>query len=249
MRPTKNIVIRDRDLKLFNYLFKNKIANAKQINRDIFDHCKMTATYKRLRKLEKHLFIESNVYKSQGQAKRAFSLTSKSFKNYIQQDGDIKLRKQLKSDKPNHDLCLVDIQYRLELCQTVVKYIPENILQSYSGQINFEFLEDFSKVHTDAYVRVKLTKGYYNLALEYEASFKHSYRYPQKIRSYYNNTSIDGVLIICKDKFVLENLKSAERSLGENSSPIMFYALIENVLNSEKEIHFQNINGNVLTIT
>ncbi|MBY0314738.1 MAG: hypothetical protein K2Q26_04420 [Bdellovibrionales bacterium] len=232
--------IRDIEQRLFSYLFVNKVATSSQIARDIYHNRSHQALYKRLNLLIKSGYLYAN-YNKELCGRLVYSLTLKSFRDFIRIDPNSFLRGQLQSNSILHDLDLVNIRQRLESLDTVEAYYSENVLRSGINLPEDELLSDLKLHNFDAILKIRKQNQSYLFALEYERTIKFSERYRKYFEKLYSNPTIGGVLYICRDSKVLNHIQQIEESVLAKNWPKFFYSTLPEVIDSNSSLAFYNL--------
>ena len=245
MRKKHNVVLKQRDLRLFQLLLEGKVLTKEQINRYIFKNVSDQCISARLKKLGDFGVIARGTFINEWKSKYYYALTPKGL-SHIQGLLINKItRKAIKSDSISHDLDLVDIRFALEQMETVKSYFTENILQSCDEFTRSSQFSPFVKLNSDAVADVQTPHGRVVLAIEYDATSKSSARYSKKLRAYYERHQIEGVLYIARNKCILESLKNVEKKVLQDvrEESKVYYTLLENVMVPSGEITFQTVDG------
>lgn len=247
MKPVNShIHIRDIDQKLFNYLFLNKVATSEQIKRDIFESISHQAIYKRLNKLMKFGYITANYHKELN-GRLVYSLTTKTFNQYIDGKSYLSKTKQLLSNSILHDLDLVDIRCKLKRFKQVKDYYTENLLKSGLSSLDAKTLEDFKGFQFDAIININRGSQIFLLPLEYERSLKFAARYLEYFKKLYARPEISAILYIGHNQKMLHKIQSYEKSMVQNAWPKVFYISLSDLLD-HNTVSFQNIKNEKITL-
>ena len=145
-------------------------------------------------------------------------------------------RQQTKSSHPAHDVVLVEIGERARKMSLVEKYVQENILQCCPDLFPSPRYEAFSRVHSDAGLKIVIKEKSFYLALEYEAILKSKARIKDKLFEYSLRDEIRAILYICKDAQIEKSLRKMEKEFWTGpkfslSSPLTSFS---RVLNQER---------------
>ena len=247
-RKKEGIRITKRDERLFKYLYVNKLANQKQINRDIFKGIVLTTVARRINKLIGEKYLVMNFLKGINGCYRTYSITEKSFKLYLVEEFDDVHREQFESNSPRHDLDLVDIRSVLFKRENIKLYISENILQS---GVELPEKDYFSliKHNPDAVLKVDVQGDIFTFCLEYESSMKSMQRYENFLRKYYLDGKVEAVFFIYKDKKIFDKILSLEKKIFSHRTPKLFYCSLENVLSAEDKITFFNFQNSKIFLS
>ena len=242
-------VVTQRDRKLFEYLFENKVSTCAAIQQDIFNNVSIQKIYRRMGKLERSNFIKKDCFSLNEQRVHIYNITDNAYKKYVVSDMADVRRKQLNSDSIEHDLTLLDIRRRILRCTGIVNYYSENSLQSSHRYYNSHIFRGYVLLRSDAVIELldeNKNTGY--IPLEYEASQKESTRYEKKINDYYMGSDTAVVLWICRNTKIQNSLIEARKALNTNEESKMYFSLLENVINNKDKIIFKNMEGKIVEL-
>lgn len=241
----KNIVLTDWDKDLFSYLHAQKCATLNQIERDLSYNKNRRTLNWRIWKLV-HCGYLVNLMSIDRNRAKVVAISKRCFKLFI--DGDLKVRKELKSDAISHDLDLIDIRSKLFNSKKVKNYHTENTLQTWKEEYDDSKIKPFIKLNTDAVMEVKIFKGYFYIGIEYESSRKGKSRYEDLMKSYYRNKEIDAVFYICKDEKLQSYMQKCEQKFKPEKDEFKFYyCTYENLINND-QIKFTTIDDATLEL-
>ncbi|MAZ46916.1 MAG: hypothetical protein CME65_00040 [Halobacteriovoraceae bacterium] len=234
-----NVEITKRDMKLFKYLFANKVATNEQIRVDVFEGSSKQVVHRRLDKLISAKYLDAKYLRTKGNCLIYF-LTNKAMTNYIGVKKDL-IKAHKKSYCPYHDLALVDIKRRLLESEKVTRYFSENILSSGICD-NDEKIKSIRELSPDAVLKVNIQGEEYLFTLEYERSQKAFKRYDTLIKNYYQNHHVQAVLFICENKQIQNQVMQAEKKIATTDDFKFFYTTLGEI----KSLSFINQNQEVL---
>jgi len=118
-------------------------------------------------------------------------------------------------------------------------------------QLGYNSNEFSGYVHlrTDAVIEVILdTDKTCYIPLEYEASQKEKSRYAKKLSDYNEVSNTSLILWICKNEQIKNCLAKTDKELIKENKPTLYFALLDNVQNSEGAVRFENANGKIIVI-
>jgi hypothetical protein len=234
------IEIVKRDIEILKDLFSYKVLSRDQIRDVYFSGSPRQVVNRRLKKLRSASLVRRINTDGDLRGKSVFSLTPKGFNLIDGSLGYVADKKRFKSDSIAHDLTLYDISKKMLSLDSVKSYWPENVLQSCSELHFSRDHEAFVRLRSDAQVRIERPKRTLSLALEYDATAKSKERYMKKVRDYYGNDMVDGILYICANKLILKRVMDADQEVVKDtgSSAKFCFSLLDNVLNSTTPMTF-----------
>ncbi|PIQ68552.1 MAG: hypothetical protein COV91_03425 [Candidatus Taylorbacteria bacterium CG11_big_fil_rev_8_21_14_0_20_46_11] len=244
MKQKRRIEFSKDDLKLFRYLHFFRAARIDQIRRDLFPQISVNTTYWRLKRLEKHDYLQGKYSRFHGN-KKVLGITTKTFKEFLA-NGDEK-RIEVNSKSVDHDLDLVDICRMIYSSQRIEQYISENELQTWQTYEENKNLKPALALNSDAVIKVTFDNGSFWLPLEYESNTKSSSRYRDLLYQLYNQLGLVAVLYVCKDKKVQNAIKKIEEKFHGKERPMIYYKLLDELKQSEGLI-FTARNGKMINI-
>ena len=234
-KKSRGVIIRDWDRKLFSYLLSSKVALIEQIERDLpKKYSTRHSLVVRLWRLRKHGFLSAQ-YSNLNKGEKVICLTKKSFDLFLSNGNETK--RQLKSDKVEHDLGLVDIHHYLKKAKKVSWTLTENDLHTWPGYRDNEKTRAFVELNSDGIVEVEFPNGKFLLALEYEANDKGRARYRELFQNYYAYEEVVAVLYVCKDDHIMKKVMSEEAEFIGNERRSFLYKTIEE-LKQDKTMTF-----------
>jgi hypothetical protein len=228
----------ERDLELFKYLFYLKGATRHQINRDIFGGVSKYVLHDRLFKLSQYGYIIRGLCDF-GPSRTFFYLSKKSLQVLDLFDSEVE-RRELKSGSPYHDFFLVDVRAKFLSAQGHIQYLTENQLQSMAfNDLGFNY-QCYRELHSDAFLRIKIGKGEFSGAIEYEQSTKRRRRYESLFSRYYATEDVAFVFYICRSLAFQENLMRIEKDIRGNKDSKFFFIAEDDFLKSSSAITLIN---------
>ena len=194
-KKQKVILIKEKDIALFNYLHFFKVATIEQIKRDVLPNLKRSTFYLRLKTLEDFKYITRG--RTLTRCGQWLSITRKCFDEFIATGDEVRV--ELMSNSLEHDLALVDICRYLKKSPRVLQYLSENELQTWQKYDKKDETSDIVSLQSDACILLKLDNGEYWIPIEYEASVKSEARYKEIIQKFYFSIMFTGN-ILCMQK-------------------------------------------------
>lgn len=245
-KKRSGIQIRDIEKKLFSYLFLNKVATSNQIQRDIYPNISHQALYKRLNLLIESSYLTANYHKELC-GRLVYSLTKKSFEDFVIGKSSKEFREQLKSNSILHDLDLVDIRSKFKGFKMVDGYYTENLIRSGVELGNNESIKEFKNFNFDAIIKINKVDKNHILALEYERSIKYASRYQEYFKKVYSRQEISAILYICGNQKTLDKIQSLEKAMIQNHWPKVFYTSLNDILKNTAAT-FINLKNEKITL-
>lgn len=222
---SQNIRIRDAEKNLFIYLFLNKVATSKQIQRDIYQGISHQALYKRLNRLIDSKYLSANYHKELN-GRLVFSLSQKAFNEFVAGKSLKASRQQLASNSVLHDLDLVDISFKLKRLNMVRGFFTENFIRSELESLDEENLKELKGINFDAIIKVYKDGRTHFLPLEYERTLKFVSRYKDYFKKVYSRPEVSAILYICQSQKALEKIQSFEKAVLKEAWPKVFYSTL-----------------------
>ncbi|MBF0363668.1 MAG: hypothetical protein HQK49_21800 [Oligoflexia bacterium] len=239
-RNKKLLMLTERDIKLFDYLFMNKVALPTQVNRDVFGNISLTDVYRRLRMLCNANLLENRGVIISKRPCQVFSLTKLGFCKLKGDDDFGKIRKQLNSDSIIHDIRLIDIQYRFKQLKMTLEYFSENLIRSNCEYAKVSLNGMLGNINCDSVVKMKFPKNEYFLPIEYELNQKGGKRYDNLFLNYYLNSKIEALLYIVHDEQILKCVVNRARSIGEGFPAKIFFITYDKFMQNTEQVIFTN---------
>ena len=206
MKKNSACFVDEEDQKLFDYIFRFKVASTAQIKRDIYPSVSIDVAYKRLQKFCRYKYLHRKAHRVNKQFTNVFSLTPLGFKDFITEKNA--KGKHLKSDTIDHDLKLIEIANRIQSGKRVNAYYTENALKCDFEVWDRQCLEAVKEVHPDAIARVHFPNGEYSVAIEYEARLKNPTRYEDLFYRYREKGgAVPGIFYICANSRILNKIQ------------------------------------------
>jgi hypothetical protein len=253
MRPNtifKKSITTTRDLKILEFLIESKIASRDQLNSVFFKNsdCKRVVN-KRINKLIHKKLITRVGLQIRERFLFCYRITDEGLKIVKSNLRLDLLKTPERSEKPDHDLILVDIRNKLLTLSQVTDYLTENALQCLEIEAIDAILLEFKKRNSDAALQVNINKKIFWLALEYENTLQSLTKIEKKIENIYTS-EINAVLLVCKTSSMQNSFQSAEKKhlAATKSHPKIFYQTLDVLLSANKSISFENILNLTLTI-
>lgn len=238
--------VTDRDKKLFQLLFENKVATSEQLQRLIFPEVNQRVAYRRIAKLVASGWLRKIGFPDGRIRKPVYSVTEKAFELFVREEGIELERVQLTSEVIAHDIVLVDIRHRFEKLSQLKRFYPENLLRSRTEFTRSDEFKCFTQLHTDAVAELFIQEKYrYLVPIEYEASIKSKERCQKKLFDYYVKFDGSTVFVICESEPVLKRMVEMDSELCQKFKPKMYFALLSDVINNPEKLTFTTSNQQV----
>ena len=242
-RKKRKVLLTERDKRLFEFLFRYKVATLKQVAKYLFKGAGYHTTCYRLGRLIKAGYLKRNYLEASKDGSCCYSGTDKALPILEQRWGSEIHRQQTKSEHPAHDVVLVEIGERARKMSLVEEYVQENILQCCPDLFPCSRYEAFSRVHSDAGLKVVIKEKPFYLALEYEAILKSKARIKDKLFEYALRDEIRAILYICKDGQIEKSIRKMEKAFWTGPKGIIYYIQLKDVLSQNKAWLFTNSEG------
>lgn len=237
--------ITERDQALFEYLFLHKIATAEQINRDVLGISHSNHVHRRLKTLVNYRYLKATTTVWNGKPRFAYYLSDIAFDRFISN----RIQRQwaqLKSDSADHDVVLVDLRKRFLSVKNVHHFVTENAIEAELSCPENLPVQPFLEMHCDGVIIYRSKGETFYFALEYEATQKAKPRYEEHLASYYIRSEIDGVIYVVKEPHIRTVLSQIDRGLSQGGKSKVFVGELKNVLNTKRNLAFENCNEEVL---
>lgn len=236
------IELQQRDVELIRFVYAHRVVSYSQIWQKFFANRTIGTISPRLRKLTRDGFLKSAMMPIRNNyTERYFMPSEKSYEVVRHHWGFEIDMPHYKSESIAHDMCLVDLAFRMEKLTQYSKLLPENILQSSSALSQDTFLGDLSRAQSDGALYVTGKSGRVILfALELELSTKNVERYKSKLSAYYLAKGIRGVLYVCADQTIMSLLTKADEEIRTDRDSILHFTLLADALADCDKITFRN---------
>jgi len=230
--------------KILHFLFENRIASAKIIHSYLFPENHIRGVNKHLKRLVDLDFIERRFITNENlRCLTLYSLTKSGFKYGLPEIEEVK-NIEIKSGKVKHDLMALRVRQRMSKLARVNQVWSENQIHFESEYFEEDHFQELSLIRADGALAMYSNNRTHYIALEYEASTKTKARNKSKLRTYTYMRGVSATLYVCKDKYIMNSLKKAEREYI-NSSHREFsnidYGLLEQVLDESQSPDFENV--------
>lgn len=243
MKSKLRVELTKRDFEVLKFLFEQRAATHKQIEKRFFSGCHRTVAQKRLSKLSEYGLITKFCTYHDEVNTTVYSVTAKGVGIIAKQYKHEITEPNFKSDSVNHDIGLVDMRERLEKSKMLIEYVSESVLQSCGGFKESEKFRAFSILNSDAALLIQTPKSTYQVALEYEASDKVESRYSKKLVDYYFAPSVDAVLYICGSGRIENLVRRADLDAGKKFEAKVFTCLENHARSDLESLTFLNRDG------
>lgn len=177
----------------------------------------------------------------------AYSLTPDGFKELKIQIALDLSDFQIKSNTPEHDLILTDLRIFFCKIKECHQFIPENIIRAKFLEEDLKALPVFRSIRADSAVLMTINNKNVWLSVEYERSQKAKSRYYKRIKSWYENENLSGVLLFSENKSLIQQMSDIDLAMLPHLHRKILYVTKDVVQSPTKEIKFYNCQGNPLT--
>lgn len=247
-KKAPKIILTDRDLLFFRFLFNHKVASVVQIKNYCYPTANIFNVRKRLRRLVDNHYLTEEAAAYADKMFRVFSLTHKGFRALLLVNPLRIYRKQLKSNSIIHDHVLVDIAHYLKQLRGTQYYLTENEIQCINFEKDFE-LNDYIKINSDAYLRLERGDYLFDIAIEYEHSQKSKEKYIHLAIDYYLSPSIDHVFYFYRNDWVKNAIVELEEEYYPECKPKFLFSKIDAHFYPKKNLSFKNRKGQEMTVS
>ena len=245
---TPKIIVNNRDLKIFSYLFEQKVASQKVIFENFFSKRAQNTMVGRLQKLFREKLIGKSGCDLNGRMQIYYSLKLKGFKA-IEQDFIFDTPDPyLKSDSIEHDLEICEIRNKLESYEMVDQYYSENYLQNCCFGEKSQVLLPLRELNADAGIVIKTNDGKFTAAVEYERRRKTADKYAKKFNDYYLRDDITAVFYICETKEIAKMIAKVDREIGAGFRAKIYTTMREDMSHLEKKLPLKNSNEDIFIL-
>ncbi len=238
------MLITDRDMQIFKFLFEQKIASQEQIARIFFPNATRVTVLQRLAKLVNGGYLRKYGMASGNRMVSVYGLTGQGLTKFQQLYRYKIARPNFKSDSMLHDIGLVDVRRSIESAKMVEDYLTENVLQTCASISNECAFQAGTKLNSDAMVVVRnQSSGIDWLAIELELSEKSGARYEEKLANYYLHSSISAVLYICGSDRIRRLIHQIDKKIGLEFDPKILTCNVRDCHFEETPLVFLNRDG------
>lgn len=242
------LVLTRRDIIFFKYLHACKVANTKQINRDIFRVGHRTCQY-RLMKLSQKKFIEKMPSFKDEDKSFVFSLSSKGMKAVNVNFENLIHGKRYRSDSIEHDLKLVNIRNIFLNFKMTKNYLTENQLQTYDLSNLDNTLNPLKEMRVDAVAWIQDNgKPKLMIPIELEISTKSASEYLNKITEIYYQSSMPFLFCICDSKETEKKIKKIEQDFIKDGRKKIFYSTYKDIISHHGIVNFISLDQQIFSL-
>lgn len=243
----QSVKITQRDINLFHYLFRNKVASVPQINRDVVTEASEKTCYARLKKLERAgLLRKTTVPFGRFSAYQIgkTGLSALASKGLV---GDKIAPSPVEVAKLEHDLILVDICSKIRTFQTCRSIVFENEIRLKT--VRHELLEHISRLQKipDAVLLVDEIGGPRVHALEYQRRLNDGSGWKKKLTQYYLSHFIDRVLLITDTEAEADRFRRLDREISVGSPRKLFATSLGTFLEGTEAAPFRASDGSAFS--
>lgn len=253
MRPktkAKRSVVTTRDLKMLEFIIESKLASRDQLNFVFFKNSKCKRVInRRINKLMQRNLISRIGVQINDRFLYCYELTDVGI-DTVKGSTRLSITKApQRSEKPQHDLTLVELRLKISSFNEVTDYLTENVIQSFDICAVDSYLLELKAHNSDAAIRVKVNSKSFWLALEFENTLQSLDKLEKKVTKIYDS-KINAIIFVCKNSSTLSSLQNIEKKHLETttSSPKIFYQKLDVLLKSNESISVINILNQSLTI-
>ena len=244
MSKLQSDFIPELDVVAIKYLHTVKVANARQINRDVYRFKNYRSVNRSLKKLVDRGLIQT-VYHSSQYPRKLYSATKKGFGKYVR-DG-FERRVQILSDSIPHDIVLSDIRSRFIDTGSARNYVTENELRCWQDYSDSPLFFNYVQSGCDAVAELDFPTGAVYFAVEYEASLKRMSRYRDIFSRYYLSDAIPFVLYIAGTKSLMSRMINHDKRYFSDKEAKIFYLLLSDFMTSDR-LELADRNGGILNL-
>ena len=247
----KKMILMPRDLEILEFLYRFKVANRDQLQREFFENTSLSAFWRRMALLHKVGLIKRAFYEENLKARRYYSLSKKAFNSVIRDNSSvIQSKGKLKSDSLYHDLGLVNIYQMMRNYDNIKAYYSENEIENTKiDGLSDHRLKNLRALKADSLVVCGGKSRDFFFSLEYERTMKSFPRYLGIFRDWIMVSDADAILLICENKGMIEKLKKFEAKEFPSAKPRIFYQTIDHVLEKPSTLIFFCRRGNTLSFS
>ncbi len=238
------IAIQSRDRKVLKFVFSYRVVTFEQISRKFFAKSHFTIASRRVRKMVEERLLKQIPSHKDGRLIKCLGITEKGLK-LVCEDWEFEIdNPYFKSESPIHDFHLAELGTRFESLTLFEHFYPENLLQSSTAFQGDPMFRDLVRLNSDAVLLLKDQNGDQLVyAVEYEASKKSPSRYVDKLGSYYQVGSIDGLLYICSSQMIADAVARADKQICKQDESFVYLTTEEDALKPSKKLIFRGTKG------
>lgn len=240
----KKFVLTERDIEILYLLFRFKTVGIDEIHQEVFPNVHYSAVTRRLRKLEMAKLIRRDVIWDE--AKRTVSLFSLTLLGLgkLKVAGNEIIRRQIKSNFPQHDLKFMKLALGLSKFGMVNQIITENELLGLDLYQRDESFKDITDVRPDGILKLNVKGHPFLMAVEYEFNAKSASRWREKLAQYYCTAGgIDAVFYFCETPSMMKKLMETDREIAKNQQRRVFFCHVLNADFESQKVTLVNSQG------
>ncbi|MCB9072302.1 MAG: hypothetical protein H6623_01675 [Bdellovibrionaceae bacterium] len=234
-----------RDLKILVFVLESKIVSRNQLQNEFFSH---TKTVRSLNARLNRLVLLSLLSRAGIQTEKEFlfcySITKEGL--FIVQEHLIykPLKLPERSEKPIHDLTLVDIRRFISKRKCVLNYLTENVLQCLDICAEYYNLGAFVKSNMDAAIELEINQKRFWVALEFENTCQSFEKTDKKLKKFYDS-EIAAMFLVCRTKTQLEQIQAVESDIlkSRNCKSRIYGISLDVLLATTTSINFTSQSG------
>ena len=238
----------DRTERVIKYVFEHKIAKINQIHRDCIPNIVTSSAYRAVSRLCQLNYLRKIPYMEGKNLCRLFSISKKGL-SLLNEIYEYKIDQPiLSSYSIRHDLNLLDIIEAMKKYEMVTEVVTENALRSCSGYNKDPNKMTFSKLHSDAFMKLNIHDQSLNFALEYDLTRKAKKRYRQKFKEYYDSNRVHVVLYLTDSRRLQDMLMEIDSEICAENRSKFFFCLRKKVLLRPDKVIFTNCKDEEIAI-
>lgn len=234
-----------RDLKILEFVLESKIVSRNQLRNEFFSHTKtVRALNARLNRLVLLSLLSRIGIQTEKEFVFCYSITKEGL-FVVQEHLKFKpLKQPERSEKPIHDLILVDIRRFISKRNCVQNYLTENVLQCLDVFTEFDNLSAFVKSNMDAAIELEINQKRFWVALEFENTCQSFEKTDKKLKKFYDS-EIAAMFLVCKTKTQLEQIQTVESDIlkSRNCKSRIYGISLDALLASTTSINFISKSG------
>lgn len=234
-----------RDLKMLEFVLESKIVNRNQLQNEFFSHTKtVRALNARLNRLVLLNLLSRIGIQTEKEFVFCYSITKEGL-FIVQEHLKYKpLKSPERSEKPIHDLILVDIRRCISKRSCVQNYLTENVLQCLDVCSVYDHLSTFVKSNMDAAIELEINQKRFWVAFEYENTCQSFEKTDKKLKKFYDS-EIPAMFLVCRTKTQLEQIQAVESDIlkSRDCKSRIYGISLDALLTSTTSINFVSQSG------
>ncbi len=222
---------------MMRFIYTFGAATYDQIRQKFFTGRHPSAATGRIRALKKAGYVQPFWYLKDGKPKRCVKLREKSAP-LIE-----RLWKE-RIDDPSFEvesfdraLCMSDLALRFEKLKIFDRMLSPRIINGSSALSNELSYRGLRSQMPDGVIELKKEEEKFRF-LELEFGTKTREHYERKLRGYYQDSAIDGILWLCTHNETMDTIAKVDANMRRDEDSIVYLALISSVLQASDRLHF-----------